>query len=299
MKSLIVSATLLITAANVGAQRNPYVGSGSIGKVERQPESKYGPGTVEIEQWVGQRFILLPASTSLRQYGYQSFEPSLPYEKWVGTILTVTNVSSGVISEVEFRTEHGQRLVAKAYSGSIDGLASVRDLDYARLRWLGKSLWLRVPDLVTYDEALDKFGSVMLWRAAHVTVKNIVAGWNEFAPVRFILRADDGREGFLDVQLSGTNVGEILRNQRASSFEHYFSETDPRLQHRDWSARVWDAIMRQTVFVGMTAEQAEMSWGEPHDVNHTITSGHRTEQWVYGNGKYVYLRDGVVSGIQG
>ena len=51
--------------------------------------------------------------------------------------------------------------------------------------------------------------------------------------------------------------------------------------------------------IGMTAEEVRNStWGEPQDVNTTITAYHTTEQWCYSNNRYVYLEDGIVTSIQ-
>lgn len=43
------------------------------------------------------------------------------------------------------------------------------------------------------------------------------------------------------------------------------------------------AIVRNEVFVGMTAEQAVKSWGKPHKIN---SSSHGSDQWVYYRGGY-------------
>jgi hypothetical protein len=52
--------------------------------------------------------------------------------------------------------------------------------------------------------------------------------------------------------------------------------------------------------VGMTAEQVEAScWGKPGHVNRTHTAGGISDQYVYGDGRYVDLRDGIVTSIQG
>lgn len=52
------------------------------------------------------------------------------------------------------------------------------------------------------------------------------------------------------------------------------------------------------VVIGMRADQImESSWGRPIKVNLTVTKGARTEQWVYPGG-YLYLKDGVLTGIQ-
>lgn len=51
--------------------------------------------------------------------------------------------------------------------------------------------------------------------------------------------------------------------------------------------------------IGMTAEEVRNStWGDPQDINTTITAYHTTEQWCYSNNRYVYLEDGIVTSIQ-
>lgn len=39
-------------------------------------------------------------------------------------------------------------------------------------------------------------------------------------------------------------------------------------------------------------------WGEPESVNRTITSWGVSEQWVYGDGRYLYFRNGRLDAIQ-
>lgn len=39
-------------------------------------------------------------------------------------------------------------------------------------------------------------------------------------------------------------------------------------------------------------------WGKPSKVNKTTTANSVSEQWVYSSGKYVYLKDGIVTAIQ-
>lgn len=51
--------------------------------------------------------------------------------------------------------------------------------------------------------------------------------------------------------------------------------------------------------IGMTATEVLMTgWGKPIKVNKTITKYDTKEQWVYGEGKYVYFRNGIVETIQ-
>ncbi|WP_105213757.1 hypothetical protein [Pseudoalteromonas sp. T1lg22] len=52
------------------------------------------------------------------------------------------------------------------------------------------------------------------------------------------------------------------------------------------------------VWIGASDKAVLVSWGSPEDINSTITSHGRREQWVYGRGTYVYLTNGFVSAIQ-
>ena len=51
--------------------------------------------------------------------------------------------------------------------------------------------------------------------------------------------------------------------------------------------------------IGMTASEVENSnWGRPNKINKTTTAYGTDEQWVYGNGQYIYLENGIVTAIQ-
>ena len=51
--------------------------------------------------------------------------------------------------------------------------------------------------------------------------------------------------------------------------------------------------------IGMTKKEAENStWGKPKKINTTVTSYSTHEQGVYGNGRYLYFDDGILTSIQ-
>jgi hypothetical protein len=51
--------------------------------------------------------------------------------------------------------------------------------------------------------------------------------------------------------------------------------------------------------VGMTYKQVEATcWGKPDHVNRSETAGAISDQYVYGDDRYVYLRNGIVTSIQ-
>ncbi|MFA7445286.1 MAG: hypothetical protein WCY89_05015 [Flavobacteriaceae bacterium] len=60
----------------------------------------------------------------------------------------------------------------------------------------------------------------------------------------------------------------------------------------------FNTIFKGKVKIGMTKEMCKLSWGEPTDVNKTAVAGKQTEQWVYGNGNYLYFENNILTAIQ-
>ena len=51
--------------------------------------------------------------------------------------------------------------------------------------------------------------------------------------------------------------------------------------------------------LGMTKEEVEASlWGRPEKINRTVTQYSSREQWVYGQGQYLYFEDGILTSFQ-
>ena len=52
--------------------------------------------------------------------------------------------------------------------------------------------------------------------------------------------------------------------------------------------------------IGMTSQQVvkETNWGRPYDINRTTTRRGTSEQWVYGNRRYLYFENGILTAIQ-
>lgn len=54
-----------------------------------------------------------------------------------------------------------------------------------------------------------------------------------------------------------------------------------------------------TVQIGMSRMGAMLSnWGNPEKINKTTTASGVREQWVYGEGRYLYFENGVLTAIQ-
>jgi len=294
----------LVIPFNVTYAQNSYIHKESIGKsttpsVIKKEAFAFYP----ISSWVGKRFIFLPSPKSLQKSGYQSFKggdgeyghPS--YNKYVGRIAKVVSVNKEQsLYNVQFVMEDdGHRLTATAYSENIWDIALIADIDNARSKWLDKTLWYAGNKLVTYNEDTEKFGSVNVKKYLPVKVTDIVLGWFEHQPIRFILQTSSGKEGFRDINLSGTNTSNRLRDN--VRFKDYFLTKDPRKTYK-WPDKVWSSIERESVFIGMTAKQARMGWGKPKTINKTTSNNTISEQWVYSSGSYLYFENGVLTTIQ-
>ena len=57
-------------------------------------------------------------------------------------------------------------------------------------------------------------------------------------------------------------------------------------------------IAMRDVVIGMTCEMCIASWGKPNNINTTTNTYGVREQWVYGNSRYLYFDDGVLTTIQ-
>lgn len=57
-------------------------------------------------------------------------------------------------------------------------------------------------------------------------------------------------------------------------------------------------IIGKKVWVGMTEQMAEYSWGKPESINRTTSAYGVREQWVYYSGSYLYFDDGILTTIQ-
>lgn len=56
---------------------------------------------------------------------------------------------------------------------------------------------------------------------------------------------------------------------------------------------------KEGVHIGASQEDALASmWGKPKSINTTTTSRGTREQWVYGDGNYLYFQNGVLTSIQ-
>lgn len=247
-----------------------------------------------ISKWEGQRFVFLAGPQATQDSIYDDFSGKLTRKQYAGRIARVVAVSdfSGR-AHLEFEMEDTkEKLRARTTAGSerVTGMALVDDIENARAQWQGQTLWCKESRLVTHDAQTGAVSYVVIKKYAPVKVLEVMAGWNEEKPVRFVLETADGKRGFLDLNLSGTNVFKEARYLHR--FDHCLLTADPRLQYK-WPPQIWKLIEQGQIGAGMTAEQVKMSWGEPDKITRTATG----EQWTYPSGTLAF-KNNVLIGKQ-
>lgn len=241
--------------------------------------------TRPITEWVGERFVFLGRDPSLRRYGYQLIYPAdkmigtVPYEGYVGKVVKITSVtpSSTRVSgsyNVEMVVEGtGERLRALASGGGVRGLGSMADIERARSLYVGKTLWREAGSLQTFDEQSGKSSYISVEPFDALKVMAVTPGWDDSAPVRFVVRTPAGVEGYVDVNFSGTNVSTILRNHHR--FDKEFQLIAPLRESAAEAARSYkptaealeraasgkDLLGWQQSWWGMTTDELAQTFG--------------------------------------
>lgn len=230
---------------------------------------------IEIDNWEGKRFIFMPSPKAAEQGNYDNFSGSIKRKIYQGRIAKVTMLEnfSGMRHMVFEMEDSKEQLKAKTET-IIGGMVSVDDIAFASEQWKGKTFWCKEIAIAVYNEESDQVDQLRIKKHSAVKVLDVVPAWNEDRPVRLIVEMVDGAKGFVDINVSGTNVPEDFRHKNL--FNQSFNLEDPRKLH-NWPANIWNLIESAQITDGMTKEQVVMSWGEPESINRTKGGEH----WQY------------------
>lgn len=304
----LASILTTIVLATTAFSQSTYISDESFGEKPRGPEvNKDDPFTpLPVKSWVGEKFIFMPMHKLYTKEGYIVLPESgvgieyIPYDRYKGKIFTVLSIeeTEGYSSNYHIAIrldETGEKFILPTMFGNIRGIALKRDIDYARNKYLRETLWLRNREASSYDVETDKTEFFKVKNLQPVTVKNILLSDTENWPLRFILENSEGHTFIKVAKMSGTNSGRTSRN--TYKFKDVFFIDNPR-ETFDWSEKVFQAIEDGNLMTGMTKEQVRVSWGNPLEINRTVSNGKVLEQWVYGGRRYLYFDGMTLTGMQ-
>lgn len=114
---------------------------------------------------------------------------------------------------------------------------------------------------------------------------------NDYAALSYILSSPEYGVAFAPVYSSSyITYDKYLAEQKA------LKERLQALTRKYGSANA-KLIMDGKVKLGFTKAMCEEAWGKPSDINKSSGSWGTSEQWVYGNGNYLYFKNGKLTSI--
>jgi hypothetical protein len=126
------------------------------------------------------------------------------------------------------------------------------------------------------------------------------------SPIIVLLSNGEHGKGFVSHEVIENS---FLENDVFSAIRNFipYEEHERKLkkdkEHRDFILKKFGItkgglILEGKVKIGFTAEMCVESWGEPNDINKTTGSYGVHEQWIYGDGSYLYFENGILTAIQ-
>lgn len=269
------------------------------------------PPAVPVAKWKGRAFVLLRKNRMFEKFGYELYVDKgyasrsaaslsngrLRADLFAGKRMVAQSVTAigGGERSIVFRLDTlGITVTATTRSGTVEGIAPAGDLDEARKRWLGDTVYSVRRSIDTYDSASARFGSVKVSLGDPLRVTDVVWGATPLPPkpIWIAVQTAGGARGFIPIHYSWTNV---LADKRISEipWEADVLEQDPRKLYK-WDEHVWNTIDSHNIFAGMTRSQVRMSWGGPVRVERDSTATEAVvEKWFYDGNTLVFSGDSL------
>jgi hypothetical protein len=262
------------------------------------------PRTIAIENWVGERFLLLEKPAMYCEYGYELYTcPGLescrgPVDSAVETkyhrvrcgrsverALTVVSIEPrGAEWLVAFRDDAAEKtFYAKTSDGDLHEFAFAADFDSAKSRWKGKTIY-SARGFITLVDA-GKTGTIKVRLRDQLRVLDVRPGLTPLPakPLWLMVETANGTKGVIPVRFSWTN-SPVSQRHEGNPWDDDIFESDPALSCAADSA-AWETINMHHVRKGMTREQVRLSWGRPREQKSGMHEAASRECWVYDNQK--------------
>lgn len=199
------------------------------GSEEADTLNQYSFPNRPVTTWVGERLVFLHKEIC-QEYGYMSVRrtkdgDTLPYREFVGRVAKVTRVEPSEYIIKLVLEDTGEKVYGTVSRGTIENMALVADIENARALYVGKTLWTEGLVYTSVEGTDEKYLDTP---AGFFPVKviDVVPGRDEERPVRFVVRIPSGEEGYVEVQMSDTNISSGARKYNIR-FEEVFHTVNP------------------------------------------------------------------------
>ncbi len=263
---------------------------------------------------INQKFIILPYVSSYKKYAYEScanhkvrfkrrritsfkgqdskLYQYYPYKKLVGKTVVLkdaklTNDSN--FGDIDFCSEYylpeakqtvylpgscSRNSLNKTWECSGHKVLNIKNFDNIKNKYKDKALFLRSKTDLYMDLKKKLSSTIKLKKYSPVYLLNVFIG-NHTDPIA--------------IQVSSNKSTGFLFVKNEAEIEKLFYSTNPKEMYK-WSDVSWKKINEEKLWLGMTKNQAVMSWGRPDDVNKYFGRFLNHEQWMYGN-SYLYFEN--------
>jgi hypothetical protein len=324
MKNLVLFVLIFISAVCFGQITTTKVAPRSE-KIDVSPYDSTQNFLVgkDVYKYIGQELYLKGVSKSLRIYGYRGFttdymayveDPSncgviykcdgqfsSKYEDMAEKYFTVLDVMAHPKAEIN---EHlyGQKYFFKlqekesedvlyyeyderfehSFPFILTGYYEYSKKLFMKMQFVSRGRnWIDESDKIysiNNGKEIDFSGGVV-WRCVDLTIDE------EYYSLSLLLEDKNGEK-----------VAFSVDNVLKGNYFMYKKDDADKYKAKYGSAK-WSDILKGKVAIGFTKEMCELSWGKPDDINNTITSGRKSEQWVY-ESNYLYFTNGILTAIQ-
>jgi hypothetical protein len=268
----------------------------------------------DVYKYQGQELYLKGKAESLRQYGYENF--SLDYTK------DKLSDKSNVYKCCDSYNSKYDELVGKYFKV----LEIIKHPKAEESEYLyGKKFYFKLQEKETNDIVYYEYDSEFEHSFPFIVVGFFEKQKRLFVGKEFVF-SNSEFEGATDIQTGKTvtikigqkwkctdltieekyyNLSLIFENslgeKTANSYDRVlnvaYTAKEADNYKKKFGQENFDKILQGKVKIGMTKEMCKLSWGEPKDINETITSGKKSEQWVYSD-NYLYFDNGILTVIQ-
>ena len=192
------------------------------------------PGPLPLDEWTGKKFVFLSDYRDGERYragfthfsrgerGSSTIQNPPTFRELAGRVATLNEIKDyGINKILVFEMTDNGAVYSTTMEPSltfdydayyawnekgIPGLALLEDIQHARQKWTGKTLILNVEFIETVDPATGDLFFLHAGRFSPARVIDVIPGFSHERPVRFLLRTHQGQEGYVDVNMTGTNV---------------------------------------------------------------------------------------------